>query len=136
MKQFLVFMLFLLAGKMLTAQELKQEELQKILVEIVAPLKAGEFEQFIEHISFPFDVSSADSTESYTVETIGDAIEKYFTPEIIVCLLDEGSYQVALPDNHTWYMSVCFLSSGDHEVFVFTFKIVNDKWILVGLDLE
>ncbi|MDX2362889.1 MAG: hypothetical protein QNK23_18910 [Crocinitomicaceae bacterium] len=131
MKLLIIFCL-LIFSLSASAQYPNDAELQKIIDKIVSPMEANEIDSFFEHVTFPFKAGDKKYSESELRAAFSDVFVKGTTS----CLKDAGSYQMAMPDDHSWYMAVCFSAPEGYEVSVFVFKKINDKWMLESIDLQ
>jgi hypothetical protein len=107
-------------------------ELKDIMDKIVSPLEANDMDSFLKHVTFPFNVGG----QKYSESELRKSFNEVFLKGTISCLKDKGNYQMALPDNHSWYMAVCFSAPEGYDVSVFTFKKKNGTWMVDDLDLQ
>ena len=114
------------------AQYPNEAELQVILTEIAAPLAAEDMDLLFEHITFPFVVDKTYTSKSQ----LASSFKKVFIEGYTDCLNDSGSYQMAMPDDHSWYMAVCFSAPEGYEASVFTFRKKDGVWMLEEIGLQ
>jgi hypothetical protein len=127
-----VFSFLLLFSLSATAQYPDNQELQKIKSEIIKPMLAGDMDAFLERVTFPFKAGDT----KYSKSQLRAAYKTVFAAGTASCLEDEGSYQMAMPDDHSWYLAVCFAAPDGYEAAVYIFKNIEGKWMLDSLDLQ
>src|SRR3989338_5272929 len=129
----LIFLSFVLVSFGSFAQYPDKVELQEILDGIAAPLASGDRDSFLQRVTFPFEVG--DKKYSSKSQLIA-SFDKAFIEGYSKCLSDPESYQIALPNDHTWYLAVSFVAPTGYDASVFSFRKINGTWMLDSIDIQ
>lgn len=131
-----LILLLLYVTTNVVAQKPKAEEVQKINTEIVVNMEPVDKKDFFSRVYFPLLVTGDSGDRSYSQKELKDAFNSVFLQEMIDCLKDPSNYQLALPDQHDYYLAVCFAAPGDFAASVFTFVFEKDMWRLSSINLQ
>jgi hypothetical protein len=107
-------------------------DVDKIIQEIITPLKKLEIDQVISRTVFPFRVGDS----NYTSPTFRSSFSKIFIDGYAECLSDPENYQVAMPGDDHWCLAVCMVAPEGFEATVFSFVKKEGVWKLEWIDLQ